>query len=63
MNNKQTRVNAPHIDLQLIKYLEEVFPFPELTRQTKLEDVHFYAGQAAVLKHLESLNKFQNKGE
>ncbi len=63
MNIKQVRVPAPLIDKQLISYLREVYPYPELTRTTKLEDIQYYAGVQAVLLHLESLNKFQNKGE
>ncbi len=64
MNNKQTRIPAPHIEEQLIKYLREVYPYPELTKSTKLEDIHYFAGVSSVLQHLESLNKFQqNKGE
>jgi hypothetical protein len=61
IDNKKIRAKTPEVTVELIKYLKEVYPYPQLSRSTRIEDVHHFSGVLSVIGHLEALLNLQSK--
>lgn len=59
--DKKMKNDTPYIDKALMDYLKRLFPEREITPESSMQEMYFWAGVAKVITTLETLMAKQEK--